>query len=173
MVWFWYFVIYSFCGFLLEVGFAALIRHPKRDRKCFCLLPICPVYGLGAIAILLLPQRVHADPLLLIVLGGLAATVVEYLVGAWDQDVLGVRFWDYSDLPGSVGGGKVCLLFSAAWGLLAVVLVWWLHPVVVRWTAQIPEWLILPGLILVIGDGLRSAVLLRRTGTTDCLKWYS
>lgn len=173
MVWFWYFVIYSFCGFLLEVGFAALTRHPKRDRKCFCLLPLCPVYGLGAIGILLLPQGAHTDPFLLIVPGGLVATAVEYLVGAWDQDVLGVRFWDYSGLPGSLGGGKVCLLFSAAWGALAVVLVWCVHPAVARWATRIPAWLLLPGLILVIGDGLRSAVLLRRTGTTDCLKWYS
>ena len=34
MRWLWYFIIYSFCGFLLEVAFARAIRHPKRDRKC-------------------------------------------------------------------------------------------------------------------------------------------
>ena len=48
MRWLWYFIIYSFCGFLLEVAFARAIRHPKRDRKCLIFLPLCPVYGLGA-----------------------------------------------------------------------------------------------------------------------------
>ena len=173
MVWFWYFLIYSFCGFLLEISFAALIHHPKRDRKCFYLLPLCPVYGLGAIAILLLPEAVKRSPVLLVLLGGLAATAVEYLVALWDQQVIGVRFWDYSGLPGSVGGGKVCLLFSLAWGILALPLVWGLHPVVAGWAAGVPGWLLGPTLLLVAGDGLRSAALLRRTGTTDSLKWYS
>ena len=34
ILWFWYFVIYSFLGFLTEVAFARLTRNPKRDRKC-------------------------------------------------------------------------------------------------------------------------------------------
>ena len=30
MRWLWYFIIYSFGGFLLEVAFARAIHHPKR-----------------------------------------------------------------------------------------------------------------------------------------------
>lgn len=172
MVWFWYFLIYSFCGFLLEIGFAALTRHPKRDRKCFYLLPLCPVYGLGAIAILRLPPWVRGEPLLLGLWGGLAATGVEYCMGLWDQYVLGVRFWDYSRLPGSIGG-KVCLPFALIWGVLVLPLVWVVHPAVEEWAAAIPPWLVWPALVFTAGDGLRSALLLRRTGSTDCLKWYS
>ena len=50
--WFWYFVLYSFFGFLLEVAFARATHNPKRDRKCFYFLPLCPVYGFGALLIL-------------------------------------------------------------------------------------------------------------------------
>ena len=50
--WLWYFYWYSFLGFLLEVAFARISGHPKRDRKCLLLLPLCPVYGLGACLIL-------------------------------------------------------------------------------------------------------------------------
>lgn len=173
MIWFWYFLFYSFCGFLLEIAFAALTRHPKRDRKCFRLLPLCPVYGLGAAAILLLPGWVKGQPALLALFGALAATGVEYLVGAWDQHVLGVRFWDYSGLPGSAGGGKVCLLFTAAWGLLALPLVWVVHPAAARWAAALPAWLFWPVLLLTAGDALGSAARLRAAGTTDCLRWGS
>lgn len=52
--WIWYFIWYSFLGFLLEVGYARWTGG-RRDRKCLLLLPLCPVYGLGACAVLLLP----------------------------------------------------------------------------------------------------------------------
>ena len=47
MVWFWYFLIYSFLGFLLEVSYAR-ITGGYPERKCLLVLPLCPVYGLGA-----------------------------------------------------------------------------------------------------------------------------
>lgn len=170
--WFWYFVVYSLLGCGLEVLFARLTRQKKRDRKCFYLLPLCPVYGLGAIGILLLPQWVRERTLLLILLGGLTATGVEYLVGLFDEKVLGVRFWNYSHLPWNVGG-KICLAFTAAWGILAWLLVRVIHPWVAALSAATPFWLLLPAALLVAGDGVRSAVLLRRAGTTQVLRWYS
>ena len=77
MRWLRYFIIYSFAGFLLEVAFARAIRHPKRDRKCLLLLPLCPVYGLGACLILWLAPLVKS-PLWAALAGGLAATGAEH-----------------------------------------------------------------------------------------------
>ena len=54
--WFWQFLLYSFLGYLLEKGFAALSGSPRQTRKCFLLLPLCPVYGLGVLAVLALPE---------------------------------------------------------------------------------------------------------------------
>ena len=170
--WFWYFVWYSMMGFVLEVVFARLTRQEKRDRKCFYLLPLCPVYGLGAAAILLLPQWVRENTGLLFLFGGMTATAVEDLVGFFDEKVLGVRFWNYSHLPGNVGG-KVCLPFTVAWGLLALVLVRIVHPWVAAAVAATPLWLFPPMAVLVVGDALRSGFLLWRAGTTEVLKWYS
>ena len=46
----WYFLFYSFCGWVLEVIFhaAALGRIVNRG---FLNGPICPVYGFGALAV--------------------------------------------------------------------------------------------------------------------------
>ncbi|MEG0756307.1 MAG: putative ABC transporter permease, partial [Oscillospiraceae bacterium] len=165
------FVLYSFGGFLLEVAFARVTRNPKKDRKCFYLLPLCPVYGLGAVGILALPDAVLQHFWLLFFCGAMVATLTEYAVGFLDEKIMGVAFWDYSHLPLNVGG-KVCLLFSGLWGILAVVLVRIVHPFVGAVTAQIPLFLALPLLVLVAGDGLRSAVLLRRTRSPRCLMWY-
>ena len=56
MVWFWLFVFYSFGGYLLEKAFAAATASPQQVRKCFLLLPLCPVYGFGVLAVLSLPE---------------------------------------------------------------------------------------------------------------------
>ena len=76
MEWLWYFLFYSFLGFLLEVGYA-LWAGGNLDRKCLLLLPLCPVYGLGACAVLLLPAPVLRVPRALLLLGGLTATAAE------------------------------------------------------------------------------------------------
>ena len=70
MSWFWSFTAYSFLGFLLEVAFAAAVGG-RPDRKGLLVLPLCPVYGLGAGLILLLPGWVDARPWLLFLLDGL------------------------------------------------------------------------------------------------------
>lgn len=168
---FWQFLIYSFLGFVLEVVFARLTHADKQDRKCMILLPLCPVYGLGALAIVHLPAVVQYNPLLLFLLGGLAATAVEYVTDWFYETVLGVRFWDYSDLPWNLKG-RVSLLFSGFWGLLAISLVTWVHPTVMRLISAIPSGFFLPVLLLFLTDGILSAWTLRATGTTDSLRWY-
>ncbi len=171
MRWLWYFIIYSFCGFLLEVAFARAIRHPKRDRKCLLLLPLCPVYGLGACLILWLAPRVQS-PLWVALAGGLAATAAELFMGAFYRYVLGVEFWDYAGMPGSLGG-LVCPAFSACWTVLALGLVYAVHPAVAALAARIPGRLGPPALILLASDALVTCAALRREGTTDVLRWYA
>lgn len=171
MDWLWYFYLYSFLGFLLEVAFARLSGHPKRDRKCLLLLPLCPVYGLGACLILWLAPR-GAGPLWVALSGGLAATAAELLLGAFYRFVLGVRFWDYEGIPGSLGG-LVCPVFSLCWTGLALVLVYAVHPFAAALCARIPPALAPPALILLGADALVSCAALRRTGTTEVLKWYA
>ena len=172
MEWFWYLTIYSFIGFLLEIIFARITRQEKKDRKCFYLLPLCPVYGWGALGILSLPEEIKRNILLLVVAGGAAATMAEYAVSLWDEKVLGVHFWNYSELSGNMNG-RICWMFSAAWGVLSVVLVYVVHPALEEWVAGLPVWLVPAVAVLVIGDGTYSALLLRRTGTTEALKWYA
>lgn len=170
MIWFWFFILYSFLGFLLEVAFARATKG-RADRKCLLLLPLCPVYGLGACAILLLPWTVRAQPLLLVFFGAAAATAAEYLMALFYEKVLHVSFWDYRGLPGSVQG-RVCLPFSMAWGGLALPLVYWLHPRLAALTALIPAPVTVLAVLTLAADVLISAYLLRRTGDRTCLQWY-
>ena len=131
MVWFWYFLIYSFLGFLVEVAYVRLVGGVKRDRKCRLVLPICPVYGLGALAILLLPPLVRDSLPLLFPAAALVCTAVEYVTGLFYEKVFRVSFWDYSHLPLNLGG-RVCLLFALFWGVLALLVLHVIHPAAAR-----------------------------------------
>lgn len=171
MRWLWYFIIYSFAGFLLEVAFARAIHHPKRDRKCLLLLPLCPVYGLGACLVIWLAPMIKS-PLWVMAVGALATTGAELLMGVFYRYVLGVEFWDYANMPGSLGG-LVCPVFSACWTVLSLALVYVVHPPVAALATHIPAWLGPPALIVLGSDMLVSCAALRRAGTTEVLKWYA
>ena len=135
--WLWYFWMYSFLGFLLEKLFAAVTHAERQERKCFLLLPMCPVYGLGMLAVLALPTAWTRALTALVLWGGLTATVVEYAVHWAYERFWGVRFWDYSGVFGNLRG-RVCLPFSLAWGLLTAAAVRLVHPTVAALAAQIP-----------------------------------
>ena len=170
MVWFWVFWFYSFVGFLLEVAFA-WGTGGRRDRKCLLLLPLCPVYGLGAMGILCLAPAAGGSPVLSFVMGGVTATAVEYALAVWYEDCLGVQFWDYHGLPGNIQG-RVCLPFSLAWGVLSLALVYWLHPLVITWLAAVPGPVTLAAMVLLSADLFVSSVMMKRTGERSCLQWY-
>lgn len=156
-------------GFLLETAFAA-VSGGRRDRKGLRVLPLCPVYGLGACLILLLPPWVRAYPPALFALGALAATAAEYCDALYHERALGVVFWNYDGLPGNFQG-KVCLPFSLAWGVLALGLGRRVHPALVPWLARIPAPVSWMALAALLADGLLTAVLLRRSGDIACLRW--
>ena len=114
----WYFVFYSFVGFLLEIAFARITDHPKKDRKCFFLLPLCPVYGIGAIFIHWLAG--WGDSVLWVMVSGfLGATAAELGMGLFYRYLLGVDFWDYSDQPFQLFG-QICLPFALIFSGLCV-----------------------------------------------------
>lgn len=169
MIWFWYFLFYSFGGFLLEVVFAALTGG-RPERKTMLVLPLCPVYGLGACSVTAAVGALSPPPLIFLA-GAVLATAWEYIMAAFYGEVLGVAFWDYSDLPLNVHG-RICLPFSAAWGFLSVPLVTWLHPLVEAFPFSPP-----PAVTALMAaafgcDFLLTCLLLAKTGDIGILRWY-
>ena len=116
---FWYFMAYSFIGYCLEKIYAAAIHAPRQTRKCFLLLPLCPVYGLAmTTAAVTVPERWPF--LLTAAAGALICTGTEYLVHWLYEVMFSVSFWDYAGEKLNVHG-RVCLRFTAAWGLLSAL----------------------------------------------------
>ena len=170
MDWFWFFTLYSTLGCLLEIVFARVTRS-RPDRKRLLILPLCPVYGLGACLCLLVAPIVRSNPGLMFLTGAVVCTAVEYLTALWYERVLGVTFWDYAGQRGNLWG-RVCVPFSAAWGVLVLILVYRVHPVTLSLVDAIPDTLTLLAVPAVAVDLIVSGVMLRRTRDRACLRWY-
>ena len=127
MTWFWLVIFYSFGGYLLEKGYAAAVRSPHRVRKCFLLLPLCPVYGLAMLAAGHLPPSCTEPFWRLVLYGGLTCTAVEYAVHFLYEKLLGVLFWDYSDTKLDLNR-RICFPFAVVWGLLSAAVLRWVQP---------------------------------------------
>ena len=62
----------------------------------------------------------------------------EAFVSLFMQYAFGAVAWDYSNMPGSLFGGRTCLPFMACWGLLGVAWIKLLLPFMLRLVNFIP-----------------------------------
>ncbi|MDO4810508.1 MAG: putative ABC transporter permease [Eubacteriales bacterium] len=168
MYWFWIFMLYSFVGYVIEKLFAVARNADHRVRKCFLLLPLCPVYGLSLIAVLHLPTELRDTPLRLIFYGGLTATVVEYAVHLFYDKVLGVMFWDYSSTKMDLNR-RVCVPFSVAWGLLVWIALRYVQPWFDALIRQISPTVTFAAVLLLVADSFYSVRLLYLRHDIDLL----
>jgi len=116
----WLFVCYSLIGVVVEGVFFWTQERVLESRIGLLYLPLRPLYGVGGLGYAVLLRGLAAQPVLVFVLGALVATVVEYLASLLGEKVFAAVSWDYSDKRFN-WHGRVCLQYSVAWGLLALV----------------------------------------------------
>lgn len=168
MYWFWIFMWYSFIGYVIEKLFAAARNAKHRVRKCFLLLPLCPVYGLSLIAVLNLPVELRNTPLRLIFYGGLTATAVEYATHFFYEKAFGVMFWDYSNTKMDLNR-RVCVPFSIVWGLLVWIALRYVQPWISAMIRRTPPAATLIAALLLVADSFYSVRLLYQRKDIDLL----
>ena len=91
--WVLLFFFYCFCGWVWESCYVSLCQRRWVNRG-FLHGPLLPIYGFGAILILFVTLPVENDLRLVWLLGMLAATALEYVVGAAMERLFQVRYWD-------------------------------------------------------------------------------
>lgn len=131
-----FFCLYSLCGWLWESAFVSLRRRQWVNRG-FLRGPIVPVYGFGALIILLSTLTVRENIWLVYVVGMAAASLLEYFTGALMEALFHTRYWDYSDKLFNLNG-HICLGCSLGWGLFSVILVFVIHPPLARAVLSLP-----------------------------------
>ena len=139
----WYFVIYSFIGWCVEVVFHAMKAHRLVNRG-FLNGPVCPVYGFGVVLVF---AAIHiivdgsggsiqdVSVIILYPIGVVLTTAVELLGGYMLDKSFHARWWNYSNEKYNFRG-YICLKFSLLWGVGVVFLVKFAHPFIDRATVR-------------------------------------
>nr|WP_326185571.1 hypothetical protein [uncultured Oscillibacter sp.] len=140
--WVLLFFFYCFCGWVWESCYVS-VRQRRWVNRGFLQGPLLPIYGSGAIIILFATLPVAGSLPLIWLFGMLAATALEYVVGAAMEKIFKVRYWDYSNQKYNLNG-HICLTSSIAWGFFSILLVRCIHPPIGRLLADVPSWLVDP-----------------------------
>lgn len=122
-----YFIIYSVLGFVMETMFALIVYGKLESRQGFLYGPVCPIYGVGAIALILALQKFKKNGYTLFFGGLLSGSIVEYVLSLLGELLLNVRWWDYSNRFLNING-RICLLYSMYWGLISIFLMKEINP---------------------------------------------
>ena len=119
---FWYFVLFSIIGLIIETLYGFITTGILESRKGLIWGPFCPVYGVGATFLIVLLNQVDQKSYFkLFFYGILIGSVVEYLLSYGLEAVFGTRFWDYAYTNNDING-RICITYSIFWGILAVLL---------------------------------------------------
>ncbi|MEG0156126.1 MAG: putative ABC transporter permease, partial [Anaerovoracaceae bacterium] len=122
----WYFLIYGFLGWVVEVCFHALAQG-KLVNRGFLNGAICPIYGFGVVLVVWILEPVASHGILLFAGATVLCSVLEWITGFILAKAFHQRWWDYTDEPLNIGG-YICLRFSLMWGLACVFVVKLIHP---------------------------------------------
>ena len=124
---FWYFVLFSILGLIIETIFCYITTGVLESRKGLIWGPFCPVYGVGAVIMIISLNNVKSSGLKVFLVGGIVGGLIEYVLSFGLEAIYSSRFWDYSYLPFNLNG-RICLTYSLYWGVLAVVLIKYIKP---------------------------------------------
>lgn len=151
--WFLFFLLYSFAGWVYESILCSFMQRELVNRG-FLHGPICPIYGTGAVVVLLLLSPLKGNPLLLFLLSAVTTTTIEYLTAYLLEKLFHLKLWDYSINFLNLHG-RVCLLSFVAFGVMCTLMVEFIHP----WIATKPAELLTPLGMHVISAALLLALL--------------
>ena len=139
--WLLFFFLYCFLGWVWESCYVSAKRRQWVNRG-FLHGPMLPIYGTGAVIILLATIPVRDSLWLVFLLGMLAATALEYVTGAAMEALFKVRYWDYSHKKFNFQG-QICLESSLAWGFLTILMTDVIHDPIARTVLAVPPVILL------------------------------
>jgi uncharacterized membrane protein len=131
-----YFFLYSFCGWVFETIYSS-INHGHFVKRGFLIEPICGIYGIGTILVIFTLGYVKAHPFLLFLCSSLLTSLLELVVGILFKVLLDQRLWNYSDNFANLMG-YICLRNTIIWGILALLVVYKVHPSITKCISSIP-----------------------------------
>lgn len=114
-------MVYSLLGWCGEMVYCSIYQRRLCEKRGFLNGPLCPIYGHGALIVLLCLHGGCENPLFTFILGAVLTSMVEYITSYVMEKLFHMRWWDYSHYKYHING-RVCLLNSTLFGLACVFL---------------------------------------------------
>lgn len=135
--WILFWFIYNLVGYIWETCYVSL-KQKKFVNRGFLHGPYLPIYGTGAIVMLFTTMPFRDCPILIFLVGGAAATLLEYVTGAALLAIFKTRYWDYSERWLNVNG-HICFKCTVGWCFCSLALVEFIHKPVETFVLSIPD----------------------------------
>lgn len=136
-----FFIVYSFLGWVME-STVRTIAEKKLINTGFLYGPFCPIYGIGALIMLVFLERFKNNIFILFIISFIVLSIWEYIVGWLLEKIFKTKYWDYSKHKFNIKG-RVCLTNSIAWGVLGVLFVKYIHPFLSKLIFKVPSTILL------------------------------
>ncbi|MFI3283834.1 MAG: hypothetical protein R3Y57_01995 [Erysipelotrichaceae bacterium] len=121
--------ILSVCGWCMEV-MLTYIKEKKFVNRGFLIGPYCPVYGVGAVILIVLVAGIlgyHGNMVITFILGVIICGGLEYFASWYMEKRFHARWWDYSDKPCNING-RVWAGYLFLFGLATLIIVHYIAP---------------------------------------------
>jgi len=143
---FYSFILYSFLGWVIETTFVSINRKQFVNMG-FLDGPFSPIYGSGALAIILLVFPFHYNFFLFFTMSIVIASIIEYITSLFFEKFFNITWWDYSDKPFNIQG-RICLEYSFYWGILSALVLTFIHPRIIPFINFLSDYIGLIGIII-------------------------
>lgn len=136
---FWYFIIFSIIGLIIETAYCYITAGTLESRKGLIWGPFCPVYGVSASVLLIfLNKYKNKNIIWIFICGFITGSIAEYILSYILESIYGMRFWNYGYAKLNLNG-RICLLYSTYWGILSIVLLKFIKPHIDKLIEKIPS----------------------------------
>lgn len=148
-----YFFIYSIFGHIIEKTL-----YPK-EASGILYGWWTPIYGIGCLIIIgifyLLSNKTKLKGLLkvisLFICSAFFLALIEYIGGMLIYKIFHFSFWDYSNMKYNIGK-YTSLEMALIWGVSSILLIYIIHPIIVKLEKHIPKWITYILVLLFITD---------------------
>ena len=141
-----YFMIYAIIGWIYETILCS-VRGKEFVNRGFLNGPYCPIYGFGAIFVIIFLGGI-TNPIFIFFASVVLTGILEYITSYALEKAFGARWWDYSHFKFNING-RVCLLGAVVFGTMSVILMIFIHPYVSMLVDFVPESLLTGASVLL------------------------
>lgn len=121
-----YFFLFAILGWIMETIYSFIVLGHFTKRG-FLYGPLCPIYGYGALILIIFLGKYRKHSLKLFVYSAIIFSIFEYLASYVLEVLFHSYWWDYTNDFFNLNG-RISIFYSFAWGIIAIIFVGHLYP---------------------------------------------